>query len=109
MDPIAPSGPDPPPPPGVLMPSTAPPAHDGPRAALADAATMIGRSIRLTRRDVDTLVTSIALPLMLMALFVYVFGGAISGRAEYVDYVVPGIILLCTGYGASSTAMSVAA
>jgi len=85
------------------------PAHDGLRAALSDSLTMIGRSIRLTRRDVETLVMSIALPLALMALFVYVFGGAIRTGGEYVDYVVPGIILLCAGFGAASTATAVAA
>jgi ABC-2 type transport system permease protein len=69
---------------------------------------MIGRSIRLTRRDVDTLVMSLVLPLMLMALFVYVFGGAITTGRAYIDYVVPGIILLCAGYGAASTAVAVA-
>ncbi|MGY1745851.1 ABC transporter permease [Blastococcus sp. SYSU D00695] len=85
------------------------PVHDGVRAALSDAATMIGRSVRLSRRDVDTMVMSVVLPLVLMALFVYVFGGAISSRPDYLDYVVPGIVLLCAGYGAASTAMSVAA
>src|ERR1700712_3552651 len=75
----------------------------------SDAVTMIGRSIRLSRRDVDTLIMSLVLPLMLMALFVYVFGGAIRTGTAYVDYVVPGIILLCAGYGAATTAMAVAA
>jgi len=74
----------------------------------ADTATLIGRSIRLTRRDADTLLMSIVLPVMLMLLFVFVFGGAIDTGTEYVTYVVPGIILLCVGYGASTTAMSVA-
>jgi ABC-2 type transport system permease protein len=83
--------------------------HTGARAALSDRLTMSARSLRLTSRDADTLVMSIVLPVLLMALFVYVFGGAISGRAEYVDYVVPGIVLLCAGYGAASTAMVVAA
>ncbi|ROP40398.1 ABC transporter permease [Saccharothrix texasensis] len=76
--------------------------------AIADSMTMVGRSIRLGRRNLDTLFMSIVLPLMMMALFVYVFGGAINTGTGYVDYVVPGIILLCTGYGAASTAMSVA-
>lgn len=70
--------------------------------------TMAGRSIRLSRRNLDLVIMAILLPVLLMALFVYVFGGAISGTQSYVDYVVPGIIVLCTGYGASSTAMSVA-
>jgi ABC-2 type transport system permease protein len=62
----------------------------------------------LTRRNVDTLFVSILLPLLMMSLFVYVFGGAISTGTEYINYVVPGILLLTTGYGASNTAMAVA-
>jgi ABC-2 type transport system permease protein len=83
--------------------------HGGLGNAAADVSTMIGRSVRLARRNLDTLVMSIVLPLLMMALFVYVFGGAIDTGTAYINYVVPGIILLCTGYGASSTAMSVAA
>ncbi|GAA4597865.1 multidrug efflux ABC transporter permease LieB [Planotetraspora phitsanulokensis] len=82
--------------------------HGGARNAVSDSLTMIGRSIRLSRRNVDTLVMSIVLPLLMMSLFVYVFGGAINTGTQYINYVVPGIILLCTGYGAASTAMSVA-
>ncbi|MGW6444465.1 ABC transporter permease [Lentzea sp. NPDC055074] len=69
--------------------------------------TMIGRSIRLSRRNFDLVIMAIVLPVLMMALFVYVFGGAISSTQSYVDYVVPGILVLCTGYGATSTAMSV--
>ena len=69
---------------------------------------MTDRCVRLARRNVDTLFASILLPLLMMALFVYVFGGAINTGTEYINYVVPGILLLTTGYGASSTAMAVA-
>ena len=82
--------------------------HGGARNAVSDSLTMIGRSIRLSRRNVDTLVMSVVLPLLMMSLFVNVFGGAINTGTQYINYVVPGIILLCTGYGAASTAMSVA-
>ena len=85
------------------------PVHGGVRTAVGDAVTLAGRSIRLSRRDADTMVMSIVLPLLMMALFVYVFGGAIATGTAYIDYVVPGIVLLCTGYGAASTAMAVAA
>ncbi|GMA96304.1 transport permease protein [Pseudolysinimonas kribbensis] len=51
---------------------------------------------------------AIVLPTILMLLFTYVFGGAIQSDGGYVDYVVPGIILLCAGYGAASTAVDVA-
>lgn len=72
-------------------------------------AVLIGRSIRLSRRNLDMLILAIALPLVLMLLFVLVFGGAIATGTEYVTYVVPGILLLCTGYGAATTASAVAA
>jgi ABC transporter DrrB family efflux protein len=84
------------------------PAHGGFRPAASDALTMIERSIRLSRRNVDTLIVSIVLPLLMMSLFVYVFGGAIDTGTEYINYVVPGILLLSTGYGTANTAMAVA-
>lgn len=76
--------------------------------ALSDTLTMIDRSVRLTRRNLETLLMSILLPLMIMTLFVYVFGGAIETGTAYVDYVVPGIVILCTGSGAAATATAVA-
>ncbi|MEU4394607.1 ABC transporter permease [Kribbella sp. NPDC023855] len=82
--------------------------HHGFAAAVSDVATMVERSVRLTRRNVDTLFVSILLPLLMMALFVYVFGGAIDTGTQYINYVVPGILLLTTGYGAANTAMAVA-
>ncbi|MCS7477288.1 ABC transporter permease [Umezawaea endophytica] len=84
------------------------PTHTGLGNALTDHLTMIGRCVRLTRRNTETLIMSIALPLLMMLLFVYVFGGAINTGTQYVNYVVPGIVLLCTGYGAAATAMAVA-
>jgi ABC-2 type transport system permease protein len=70
--------------------------------------TTVGRSIRLSRRNIDALLTSVMLPIILMLLFVYLFGGAInSGTDKYVTYVVPGVILLCAGFGAATTAVSV--
>ena len=77
--------------------------------AVSDTLTMIRRSLRHTVRTPDALLMAAVLPVLLMLLFVYVFGGAIETGTEYVDYVVPGIILLCTGYGAASTAVAVAA
>lgn len=66
------------------------------------------RSLLHSLRDVDALIISIVLPVLLMLLFVYVFGGAIEPEGNYVDYVVPGIILLCAGYGGSTAAVGVA-
>lgn len=70
--------------------------------------TMIARSLRHTMRNIDALIMAIVLPTMLMLLFTFVFGNAIEPDGGYVDYVVPGIILLCAGFGASSTAVDVA-
>jgi ABC-2 type transport system permease protein len=75
---------------------------------MSDALTLSGRCLRLSRRNVEAVLTSLMLPIMLMLLFVYLFGGAIeTGTAQYVTYVVPGLLLLCAGYGASVTAVSV--
>ncbi|WP_019004229.1 ABC transporter permease [Cohnella laeviribosi] len=71
-------------------------------------AVFIGRSIRLSLRNVEALIMAIALPIMLMLLFTYVFGGALDPGGNYVNYVVPGIILLCAGFGSSITAVDVA-
>jgi len=68
----------------------------------------IGRSLRHSVRQVDALVMGIALPVILMLLFVYIFGLAIDPSGGYVNYVVPGIILLCAGFGAAGTAVGVA-
>ncbi|OLT55146.1 multidrug ABC transporter permease [Cellulosimicrobium sp. CUA-896] len=68
---------------------------------------MIGRSLRLVRREPDELLLALVLPVMLMVLFVYVFGGAMSVGTDYLTYATPGIVLLCAGYGASNTAIAV--
>jgi ABC-2 type transport system permease protein len=68
----------------------------------------IRRSILHSLRNTESLIMSIMLPIMLMLLFTYVFGGAIDPSGDYVNYVVPGIILLCAGFGSSSTAVDVA-
>ncbi|AWZ10552.1 ABC transporter permease [Streptomyces sp. ICC1] len=75
-----------------------------PTAALA----LAGRSLRISRRSPDALIAALMLPVMLMLIFVYFFGGAIDTGTEYVTYVVPGAMLLCAGFGAASTAVSVA-
>ena len=72
-----------------------------------EASTLIVRALRLTMRDTDSLITALALPVLLMLMFVYLFGGAIHTGTKYVDYVVPGVLLVCVGFGAGTTAVSV--
>jgi ABC-2 type transport system permease protein len=75
---------------------------------LSDSLAMSARSLRGVTRQIDSLLTSIMLPILLMLLFVYVFGGAMDVGTEYAQYVVPGVIVLCAGFGAASTAVAVA-
>src|SRR5215467_5426619 len=68
---------------------------------------MTGRSLRLSARSPEALLTALLLPVMLMVVFVYLFGGAVDIGTRYVSYVVPGVLLLCAVIGASSTAVTV--
>ena len=84
-----------------------------PADAFSDTGVMIARSLRRSVRDPEAFITALALPVTLMLLFVYVFGGAFdagvkAGGAGYVNYVVPGLIVLCAGFGAGTTAVAVA-
>lgn len=90
---------------------TVPGAHPG-ADLLTASRVFTGRSLRHGLRDIEALLMAILLPVMLMALFTYVFGGAMSvggggGRDAYLAYVVPGIAVTCAGFGAASTAVSV--
>jgi ABC-2 type transport system permease protein len=74
---------------------------------MADSLVFVGRSVRHSVRSIDAIMVAVLLPVLILLLFVYVFGGAIDVAGDYVDYVVPGIILLCAGYGSATTALSV--
>ncbi|MFB7178159.1 ABC transporter permease [Streptomyces sp. NPDC056257] len=77
-------------------------------AVPVSALALAGRSLRISSRRPDALIAALMLPVMLMLIFVYFFGGAIDTGTTYVTYVVPGAMLLCAGFGAASTAVSVA-
>ena len=89
------------------------PAYRPAGYALTDTRVMVARSLRRSVRDPEAFITALALPVVLMLLFVYVFGGAFNAGvkasgAGYVNYVVPGLIVLCAGFGAGTTAVAVA-
>ncbi|WP_433608767.1 ABC transporter permease [Dactylosporangium sp. CA-139114] len=70
-----------------------------------DTAVLTGRSLRHITRSLDTVITTTIMPIAFMLLFVYVFGGAInSGSKSYVDYLLPGILLITVASGISYTA-----
>ncbi|KRC64271.1 multidrug ABC transporter permease [Aeromicrobium sp. Root236] len=76
--------------------------------AVLDSRVMVTRSVRRSFRDPEAFFTALMLPVILMLLFVYVFGGAMNTGGDYVNYVVPGLLLLCAGFGAGTTSVSVA-
>ena len=87
---------------------TSPASLAAPATRTGHTTTMVLRSVRLSTRNVDALLTSVILPVMILLLFVYLFGGAIeTGTARYVNYVVPGVLLLCTGFVSALTATGV--
>jgi ABC-2 type transport system permease protein len=72
---------------------------------LGDTALLTGRSLRHIMRSPDTIITTTIMPVAFMLLFVYVFGGAISsGSDSYVDYLLPGILLITIASSISYTA-----
>ena len=75
--------------------------------ASSEARTLVLRALRLSLRNVDALTTALVLPVLLMLMFRYLFGGAIHTGIDYVNYVVPGVLVVCVGFGAATTAANV--
>jgi ABC-2 type transport system permease protein len=83
---------------------------------LSDSATMLRRNLRHMRRYPSLTLFIVGSPVVLLLLFVFVFGGTLGaglggvsgGRAAYIAYVVPGILLLTVAAAAQGTAISVA-
>jgi ABC-2 type transport system permease protein len=84
--------------------------------AVADSATMLRRQLRHMQRYLSVTLFLVGMPVVFLLLFVYVFGGTLGaglggpggGRAQYVEYVTPGILLMAVAAGATGTAISVA-
>jgi ABC-2 type transport system permease protein len=87
--------------PGAPHATSLPAAH-----AVGDTVVLLGRSMRHITRSLDTIITVTIMPIGLMLLFVYVLGGAIDTRSpgRYVDYLLPGILLVTIVMGVSYTA-----
>jgi ABC-2 type transport system permease protein len=83
--------------------------------AVADSATMLGRQLRHMRRYLSMTLTLVGMPIVFLLLFVYVFGGTLGaglggpagGRAEYLEFVTPGVLLMAVATGAVGAAISV--
>jgi ABC-2 type transport system permease protein len=71
-----------------------------------DTTVLLGRSLRHIGRSADTIITTAITPIAILALFVYVFGGAIdTGSQNYIDYLLPGIMLIAIASGIAYTAV----
>ena len=76
------------------------------KTLLRDTSILLGRSMRHITRSPDTIITVAIMPIAFMLLFVYVFGGAIdAGTDNYVNYLLPGILLIAIASGISYTAV----
>jgi ABC-2 type transport system permease protein len=84
--------------------------------AVTDSATMLRRQLRHLLRYPSMTLMLAGMPIVFLLLFVYVFGGTLGaglgglsgGRAEYVNYVTPGILLMTVASAVTGTAISVA-
>lgn len=76
--------------------------------ALRDTWTMSKRSLRHITRSMDTIITVVLMPIAFMLLFIYIFGGAIgqqTGSVKYIDFIVPGIIVMTVVSGIAYAAV----
>ncbi|MGN6272423.1 MAG: ABC transporter permease [Protaetiibacter sp.] len=71
---------------------------------MGDTAVLTGRTLRHVTRSIDTIITTAIMPIGIMLMFVFVFGGAIdTGDTPYIDYLLPGILLITVASGVSYT------
>ena len=70
-----------------------------------DAVVLTKRSQRHVLRSPDTIITTAITPITMLLLFVYVFGGALRvGDGKYVNYLLPGVLLITIASGIAYTA-----
>ncbi len=81
--------------------------------ALRDSATMLRRDIRHSLRNLSVTLSGLLVPIIVLLLFFYVFGGAIGAGLggvapsfAYIDYLAPGIIIFTVGSGCATTALN---
>ena len=87
-----------------------PPDRRSPLAlALSDYRVLIGRNVKHITRNPEMLIQAVSLPIVLLLLFRFMFGGAINlpGMA-YVDYLVPGLVVVSIGFNSTTTVVGVA-
>lgn len=76
-------------------------------ASLGDSAIMLRRNFKHTVRNPVTVFQAVLFPIVIMLMFVYVLGGAFKVEGKYIDYAVPGLIVMAITYGLGPTAAAV--
>ncbi|KAA2262679.1 ABC transporter permease [Solihabitans fulvus] len=74
----------------------------------SDSAIMLRRNFKHTLRNPVAVFNAIIMPVVMMLMFVYVFGDAFNvGSGDYINYATPGMLMMAIGYGLSATAIAV--
>jgi ABC-2 type transport system permease protein len=76
-------------------------------ASFGDSAIMLRRNAKHTLRNPVTVFQAVLFPVVIMFMFVYVFGGAFNVGGHYIDYAVPGLLVMAISYGLGPTATAV--
>ncbi len=75
--------------------------------SFGDSAVMLRRNLKHTLRNPTTVFNAVLFPIVIMLMFVKVFGGAFSVGSSYIDYATPGLLVMAISYGLSATATGV--
>ncbi|KUM99156.1 ABC transporter permease [Streptomyces yokosukanensis] len=75
--------------------------------SFGDSAIMLRRNFKHTARNPVTVFNAVLFPIVMMLMFVYVFGGAFKVDGKYIDYAVPGLLVMAITYGLGPTAAAV--
>ncbi|MEU0797612.1 ABC transporter permease [Amycolatopsis sp. NPDC005961] len=92
---------------GTQLPDT--PSRSSFALALSDCRVLVGRNVKHIARNMEMLIQAVSLPITLLLLFRFMFGGAITvpGMA-YIDYLVPGLLAISVAFNSTSTVVGVA-
>jgi ABC-2 type transport system permease protein len=92
---------------GTQIPDT--PSRSSFALALSDCRVLVGRNVKHIARNTEMLIQAVSLPIVLLLLFRFMFGGAISvpGMA-YIDYLLPGLLAISIAFNSTSTVVGVA-
>lgn len=92
---------------GTQVPET--PSRSSFALALSDCRVLVGRNIKHITRNPEMLIQAVSLPLVLLLLFRFMFGGAISvPDMAYIDYLLPGLVVVSIGFNSTTTVVGVA-